>query len=157
MRTTLPYVAAILAAKLFLQFVLGFQGIVDFADVGVVLTAGVFLLGFLLAGTMADYKEAEKIPAELASTFEAIEEIFALAATSRPGLDLARLRRGLLGMIDTLQDWLLGRRPPADVYAAMTDLSGLVLELEREGAGPYASRAVPQMLMACPTDRRATA
>jgi len=146
MLTTLPYVAAILAAKIFLQFVLGFGGLVDFSDVGIVLTAGVFLLGFLLAGTMADYKEAEKIPAELASTLEAIEEIFVLAATNHPGLDPAGLRRGLLSMTDTIKEWLLKKRPTPDVYHAMSGLNGLIQQLEREGAGPYASRAVPQLL-----------
>jgi hypothetical protein len=146
MLTTLPYVAAILAAKLFLQFVLGFPGLVDFSDVGVVLTAGVFLLGFLLAGTMADYKEAEKIPADLASTLETIEEIFVLAATNRPGLDVSGLRRGLLAMTDTIKDWLVGKRSTRDAYDSMTGLNGLIQQLERAGAGPYASRAVPQLL-----------
>ncbi len=146
MLTTLPYVAAILVAKLVLQFVLGFDGLVDFSDVGMVFTAGVFLLGFLLAGTMADYKEAEKIPAELASTLETIEEIFVLSATNRPGLDLPDLRRGLLAMTDSIKEWLLKRRPTAEVYDVMSAFGGRIEELERHGAGPYASRAVPQML-----------
>lgn len=34
--------------------------------------ANVFLLGFLLAGTLADYKEAEKLPGELAGALETI-------------------------------------------------------------------------------------
>ena len=146
MLSTLPLVAAILAVKFILQFALGFQGFVDFSDVGVVLTAGVFLLGFLLAGTMADYKEAEKIPAELASTLEALEEIFVLAATNRPALDVASLRRGLLEMADGIKGWLLKTRSSRDVYESMTGLNGLIQQLEREGAGPYASRAVPQLL-----------
>jgi hypothetical protein len=33
------------------------------------------------------------------------------------------------------------------VYAALTAMSGVIGQLEREGAGPYASRAVPQLLM----------
>ena len=146
MLSTLPLVAAILAGKLMLQFVLGFQGFVDFADVGIVLTAGVFLLGFLLAGTMADYKEAEKIPAELASTLETLEEIFVLAATNRPALDVAGLRRGLLEMTDGISGWLLDKRTSRDVYESMTGLNVLIQQLERAGAGPYASRAVPQLL-----------
>lgn len=146
MLTTLPYVAAILAAKLALEFGFGFKGFVDFSDVGIVFTAGVFLLGFLLAGTMADYKEAEKIPAEIASTLETIEEIFVLSATNHPALDLASLRRSLLGMTDTIKDWVLGKRSTAEVYGCMTEFNGQVEQLERHGAGPYASRAVPQML-----------
>ena len=34
--------------------------------------ANVFLLGFLLAGTLADYKEAERLPGELAASLETI-------------------------------------------------------------------------------------
>src|SRR5690349_24410620 len=34
--------------------------------------ANVFLLGFLLAGTLADYKEAEKLPGEIAASLETI-------------------------------------------------------------------------------------
>jgi hypothetical protein len=145
MLTTLPYVAAILAVKLFLEFVLGFTGLVDFADVGIVLTAGVFLLGFLLAGTMADYKEAEKIPADLASTLETLEEIFVLAATNRPALDVTQLRQGVLDVTDGIKAWLVGRRTTRDVHDCMTGLNEHIRRLEQEGAGPYASRAVPQL------------
>ena len=53
MLSTLPWVALVLAIKLTLD-VVGFHGLIDFADVGVVLKAGVFLIGFLLAGTIAE-------------------------------------------------------------------------------------------------------
>lgn len=147
MLSTLPVVAILLAVKLFLEHVLGFEGLVAFSDVGIILTSGVFLIGFLLAGTMADYKEAEKLPADLACTLETIEEIFVLAATGRPALDLAELRRQLLALTDTIKHWLMGSRTVAEVYAAMTQLNVVLQDLERAGAGPYASRAVPQLLM----------
>jgi hypothetical protein len=147
MLSTFPIVLALLAAKLFLEFVLGFEGLIDFSDVGIILTAGVFLIGFLLAGTMADYKEAEKLPADLSCTLEAIEEIFVLAATDRPALDLTALRRELLALTDAIRDWLMRIRSTPEVYAAMTRLSEVLQQLERAGAGPYASRAVPQLLM----------
>jgi len=147
MLSTLPAVTAILAVKLFLELGMGFQGLIEFPDVGIILTAGVFLIGFLLAGTMADYKEAEKLPAELSCTLEAIEEIFVLAATDRPALKLAELRQELLGLTDAIKDWLLRLRSTPEVYAAMTRLSEVLQQLERAGAGPYASRAVPQLLM----------
>jgi len=147
MISTLPIVLAILAVKLFLGFALGFHGLVDFADVGIILTAGVFLTGFLLAGTMADYKEAEKLPAEISCTLETIEEIFVLAAAGRPALQLPELRRELLALTDAIKEWLLKLRTTDDVYAAMTRLSDILQQLEHAGAGPYASRAVPQLLM----------
>ena len=147
MLSTLPVVTVILGVKLFLELGMGFQGLIDFSDVGIILTAGVFLIGFLLAGTMADYKEAEKLPAEISCTLETIEEIFLLAATDRPALELPELRRELLAMTDAIKDWLLRLRSTPEVYAAMSRLSGVLQQLERAGAGPYASRAVPQLLM----------
>jgi hypothetical protein len=146
MLTTLPYVAGVLLLKLWLQFGIGFAGLVDFSDVGMVFTAGVFLLGFLLAGTMADFKEAEKIPAELASTLETLEDVFVLSVVNRPGLDLASLRRSLLEMTDAIRSWLVGKQSTPEVYAAMSAFGGQIELLERNGAGPYASRAVPQVL-----------
>ena len=147
MLSTLPVVLLLLAIKLFLEHVLGFEGLIDFSEVGIILTSGVFLIGFLLAGTMADYKEAEKLPADLSCTLETIEEIFVLAATDRPALDLRALRREVLTLTDAIRDWLMRSSSTSEVYAAMTRLNEVLQQLERAGAGPYASRAVPQLLM----------
>jgi hypothetical protein len=146
MLTTLPWVAVVLLAKVVLEYGFGFGGLVAFSDVGVILTASVFLIGFLLAGTMADYKESERLPAEISTTLETLEEIFMLAATNRPGLDLARLRRSVLELTDAIKTWLI-RRPDVDVYQALSVMARVIRELEKEGAGPYASRAIPQLLM----------
>jgi hypothetical protein len=146
MLSTLPVVLALLGVKLFLELGLGFEGLIDFSDVGIILTSGVFLIGFLLAGTMADYKEAEKLPADLSVTLETLEEIFVLAATDRPGLDVGALRREVLALTDAIRDWLVRKCSTDQVYAAMTRFSEVLQQLERAGAGPYASRAVPQLL-----------
>jgi hypothetical protein len=123
MLSTMPVVLALLGIKLFLELVLGFQGLIDFSDVGIILTSGVFLIGFLLAGTMADYKEAEKLPADMACTLETLEEIFALAATDRPSLDTRELRREVLTLTDSIRDWLVRKCTTDQVYAAMTRMS----------------------------------
>ncbi len=79
MLTTLPYVAAILAAKIFLQYVLGFGGLVDFSDVGIVLTAGVFLLGFLFlsVGTFASTLSNNQLIAAIIA-FAAMVALFSI-------------------------------------------------------------------------------
>lgn len=40
------------------------------------IAANVFLLGFLLSGTLSDYKESERLPSELASSIETINDEF---------------------------------------------------------------------------------
>ena len=145
MLTTLPWVAVVLGIKAAIGLA-GFGGLINFSDVGVVLTSGVFLIGFLLAGTMADYKEAERLPAEIATTLETLEEIFVLASTSRPALSLPALRREVHMLTEAILDWMYRRRSTAMVFAALTHFNDSICMLEREGAGPYASRAVPQLL-----------
>ncbi len=147
MLTTLPFVAAVTALKAGVQFGLGFEGVVEFGDVGVVLTAAVFLTGFLLAGTMADYKESEKLPGDVATTLETIEELFVLATTNRPGLEVRALQRHVLTLTDAVREWLVKKRTTAQVFEALSAMNGVIQQLEAGGAGPYASRAVPQLLM----------
>jgi len=44
-------------------------------EIGVLFTGGFFVMGFMLAGTLSDLKESEKIPGELATNLEIIKEI----------------------------------------------------------------------------------
>ncbi len=143
--TTLPFVVAALAVKLALTKVLGFEGWIDFSDMSLVLTAGTFLTGFMLAGTLADYKEAEKLPAELACVLESIEENFAQASTGRPAIDLAEERRSILDTGTVIWDWLQRKRTPEEMFAALERLGERMANLENHGAGPHASRALREL------------
>lgn len=66
-----PIVAALVGAKAIVD-VAG-ASFIDLTTLfGSVIAANVFVLGFLLAGTLADYKESERLPGELAASIEAI-------------------------------------------------------------------------------------
>ncbi len=142
---TLPIVAAVTAVKAALEFGLSWPGAVEFSDVGVVLTAGVFLTGFLLTGTMADYKEAEKLPGEVASTLELLEEIMVLAASTRPTLKLPQLRASVFELTESIRGWLMKKLQTPAMFESFTSFTQVLVQLERDGAGPYASRAIPQL------------
>lgn len=68
---TLPWVAGVVGFKVVFEV----AGLTPF-DVtpllGALVSAEVFLLGFLLAGTVGDYKESEKLPGDLAMSLETI-------------------------------------------------------------------------------------
>jgi hypothetical protein len=145
MLTTLPFVAVIAGSKLFIQYVLGFDGIVEFSEMGVVLTAGVFLTGFMLAGTMGDYKESERLPGELACTLETIEEVLVQGATSKPNIAVPPLRAAVKNVVSKVQSWLTKKHGAEVVFAELTALHQVILQLERDGAGAYASRAVSEL------------
>jgi predicted membrane chloride channel (bestrophin family) len=62
-------VAAILGAKLLVHF-LGWETLSVNPLFSGIVAANVFLMGFLLSGVLADFKESERLPGELAASLE---------------------------------------------------------------------------------------
>ena len=94
------------------------------------LVAGtIFLLGFLLAGTLGDYKESEKLPGDLAASMESIADECLILEAEKPAAAQTCLAdvRDLAGAIE---DWLRGRRTVDAVLAAVTGLNVHFREFE---------------------------
>lgn len=145
MLTTLPIVAALLVGRLALEKVFGFNGLIEFSDVGAILTAAALLIGLMMSGVMSDYKESEKLPAEVACSLETIEETLTWAKSSRPHLDIAPLRKILAEVTNDLVDWFLRKRGHAQNFQALEKLNTLVHELDRAGATNPASRLLGEL------------
>ncbi len=144
MLSTLPYVLAVLALKIGAEKALGFNGVLEFGDIALVLTGGVFLIGFMLSGTLTDYKEAEKIPAELACILETIEEVFVQADIGRT-LDIKAQRKSVLDAGEAIWNWLHRKIKQDEVFAALSRLGDQILQLESAGAGPHATRGMREL------------
>jgi len=56
-----------------------FHDLIELADISIIFTGAFFVFGLLLAATMTDFKESEKIPGEIASNLEAIKDWIYLA------------------------------------------------------------------------------
>jgi hypothetical protein len=145
MFTTIPVVFAVTGIRYLLRTQFGWEGVIEFSDLGIVLTGCVFLFGLLLTGTLSDYKEAEKLPGEIATTLETIEEIFVLASTGRGALSLEALRRDVLRLTDGIRDWLFGRAKLPKLHASLSEMNTVFQTLELAGAGSWASRAIVQL------------
>lgn len=146
MLTTLPFVAVVTLLKAVLEFGVSFTGVVEFSDVGVVLTGAVFLTGFLLAGTMADYKESEKLPGEIANLLETIEEVMMVCCAQKPqALDLKEMRGHVLNLADTIKGWLLRQHAVDRVFAEISKMNAVVVKIDQAGASAYGNRIVPEL------------
>ncbi len=145
MLTTMPYVLVAVALRLILDYVLKFHGVVEFTDVGMVLTGGVFLIGVMLAGTMSDYKESEKLPAEVACVLETMEETVMLAAVTRPAIDTQALQRSVFDMTNAILERLVGKLTPEQLFEKIEGLNWTIHELEKAGAPILANRFVGEL------------
>ena len=110
----------ILAIKNFIFKNLSFYGqdfhdLIELSDITIIFTGAFFVFGLLLAATMADFKESERIPGEVASNLEAIKDwiYLALRAPRTGTTDLCKeelnstfLRQEMLTITDGIIAWI---------------------------------------------------
>lgn len=82
-----------------------------------VLAGGVFVLGLIVAGTLADYKEAERVPAELTAALTNIHDDCAAFRQAFPDLDLGRLEDTLVRIVKAFHQDLGDPRSTATLEA----------------------------------------
>lgn len=100
-----------------------------------ILTGIIFILGFLLAGVVTDYKESEKIPNEIAASLYAIwQEAEYLRATS--GIKSAdSVMKKLKQFVPTMKEdfFILGNDK---LFKLLNSISEDIIEMGKEGAAP---------------------
>lgn len=120
---SLPFVAVIVLAKAVL-IALDVHPLAPNPLLSGLVAAMVFLLGFLLAGTAADYKEAERLPGEIASSLDTMaDECLLVHADKGEPRALAAVEQ-LEALARTIRDWLYHQRPFADVLGQVRALNG---------------------------------
>jgi hypothetical protein len=122
----------IVGALVFLRDLLfksGFEGISSTPLTASIIGAGVFIMSLAFVGTLADYREAERAPAELAASLyamlreaEAIHDIW-----GKP--DVSNLRKRLCNIVSALRSDL-DSGSTRDCQQAVEDLSDSIMEME---------------------------
>jgi len=135
MMTSIPIALGIVAIKVILIEFFQFQGLVELSDIALIVSAGVFLIGFMLAGTMSDYKESERIPGEIASALESIEETCVVIA-DRPNFPLKTVYQECYNLATGIHDWFYKKISTEQMYGALTAFKETVGHLEKAGANP---------------------
>jgi hypothetical protein len=100
-----------------------------------IVAGGIFVIGLIVAGTLPDYKESEKMPAEITAALENIHEDCRSIRETIPRFDLDRLRKSLSGIVAALREDLADPTSRS-CLDAINDLSLSFLELERLGVPP---------------------
>lgn len=129
----MPYALAVLILKLVLVEWLNFDGILDIHEIRIIFTAGVFLIGFMLTGTLTDYKESEKIPGEIASLLEAMEEM-ATTLSLKTGLNPASTRKAVKTISIAIYDRFFHKISQEELYDAFAEFNTHIHELDKAGA-----------------------
>jgi hypothetical protein len=125
---TLVIVAVLVATRAVL-WSLGLEGISTSPLTSSIVAGGVFVMGLVVAGTLSDYRDAERAPTDLAAGLyaflreaESFEKVW-----GKP--DLHALRERLIAVVTTLRSDI-NTGNTRDCQAAIEDLSASLLELE---------------------------
>jgi hypothetical protein len=101
-----------------------FHDLIELSDITIVFTGAFFVFGLLLAATMTDFKESEKIPGEVASNLEAIKDWIYLALRApRTGtsdwckeeLDSVFLRQQMIAITEGIIGWIYSNEKDSNV------------------------------------------
>jgi hypothetical protein len=125
---SLPVVALVVLAKWAVE-ASGWTPLKPNALLSGVVAATVFLVGFLLAGTVSDYKESERLPGDLAATLDTIADECLIAHESPGTPAAAEAVRILRDVANGIHEWVHRRADLDSVLASIRSLNGPFLTL----------------------------
>jgi hypothetical protein len=130
----------------------------EFLQLNALLTSGIggaiFIIGFLLSGILADYKEAERIPAEIRTAMEAINGDLTCFAETKPVFDVSECRRILINIIRLLRSGLGHANEHNNIPPVLEEIDRLTPILGRLEDMGMASNFVVRLRTAQDTLRR---
>ena len=129
MRKAALVVGVVVAAKLAAHW-LGWEIISLNPLFSGIVAANVFLMGFLLSGVLADYKESERLPGELAASIETItDEVETLWKTKRVESSRDCLSH-LLSFVESINLWFRKKQSTATIMGQIAKLNHYFTEFD---------------------------
>lgn len=125
--------ACVIAAKLILH-ALNLEFIEQSSLQNGVISSAIFVIGFILSATIADYKESEKIPAEFAALAEDMYEDARHLQKLYPKFDLELFRKNLTDILGAFREGT--RKKRHDARAEINDLHTTFIDMEKAGVPP---------------------
>jgi len=135
MLSSAPIALGVVILKVVLIELFNFQGLVELGDMALIISAGVFLIGFMLAGTMADYKESERIPGEIASALESIEET-CINLAQKVNFSKKIVLEACQDLAQKIDDWFLKKIDEETLFKNLSHFNQLINDLDKAGATP---------------------
>jgi hypothetical protein len=125
----MPVVAALALIKLIIHLTH-----TDFIELttllGSVVAATIFLLAFLLAGTLADYKESERLPGELASSIEALSDECYITMKNKGGKATEDAVLYVADFASAVHRWFFREERTHAIMDRLTGMNDIFLEFE---------------------------
>jgi len=101
---TLPFVAVIIVLKFIIHY-LGYEFLTLNSLFTAIISANIFLIGFLISGVLADYKESEKLPGDLSASIETMADEALIIYENKKSVEAKIFLQKLLEFNILVIDW----------------------------------------------------
>ncbi|MBI5032462.1 MAG: hypothetical protein HZB51_18205 [Chloroflexi bacterium] len=142
---TIPLVVVVVVIALIRDYVLRIPGVIEFSEVAPLLAAVALIVGFMLAGVLADYKESEKIPGEIATTLETIGDTVRTVSMLNQQANVSDFDSKFRALVATVDDWFAQRVAVEKCYATLDDFRHVVETMHNAAGVNYAIRGLAEM------------
>jgi hypothetical protein len=143
--TTLPFVAIVVGLALLRDFVFQIHGLLEFGEIAPILSAVALIIGFMMAGVLADYKESEKIPGEIATTMETIGDNVQIVVALSKDADTSSIKSQYARLVATVDDWFMCRISVDQCYAVLEDFLHEITIMHQVVGANYAIRSLAEL------------
>jgi hypothetical protein len=119
MVTTLPFALVILLLTYLRTQTFQVPALFEFSDTAPIVTVTALVIGFMLSGVMADHKEGERLPADIACGLQGIDDCIQADASHLTESDLAALKQYYATLCQSVVNWLFNRESAENTYLAL--------------------------------------
>jgi hypothetical protein len=135
----LPLLGGIIILKLILHF-LGWEVLSLNPLFTSIVAATTFLLGFLITGVLADYKESEKIPGEIAASLATISDEAICIQRSKKCVQAKELLRHIFGLAGDIINWFHKQERTKLLLQKISDMNEHFVALESYAQATFLGR-----------------
>ena len=125
----LPFVVAIIFLK-YLAHIFNLELLNLSPLFTALISANIFLIGFLISGVLSDYKESEKIPGDLATSIEAIIDETSIIVANKKASSAKKFLKEIDVFLDALILWFHRKERTTNMYKKLTDFNTSFLAFE---------------------------
>jgi len=128
---TAPFVAAIILIK-FLAHNRGYEFLTLNSLFTAIISANIFLIGFLISGVLSDYKESEKLPGDLAVSLEAMADEGLIILKNKKSAEAKSYLKKLHAFSGSLVDWFYKKEKTNQLMEKLTSFNDDFLVFETQ-------------------------
>lgn len=128
---TLPFIVVIILLKCLVHY-FGYEFLTLNSLFTAIISANIFLIGFLISGVLVDYKESEKIPGDLSASVEAMADEGLIIYRNKKSQEAKNFLFKLSQINKALIDWFYEKEKTKQLMEKLVSLNDEFLAFESQ-------------------------